>query len=1034
MVVHEPGDWFDETLASLAVQDYPNLQSIFFVTSRVGEGGVDTSRSEAVRARIVAAIPAAIVRIVEGNPGFAPLVNESLRIVEGEGGLLCVMHDDVAPRPDALSAMAKELYRSNAGVVGPKVVAWDDPTRLVSVGGEIDRCGEVDPLVEPGERDQEQHDAVRDAFFVGTSCMLVRLDLFRELGGLAPEIPLLGEDVEFCWRAHLAGARVLVAPTAVVRERAPASPADGGRLAVAARNRVRTVASLSGRLELPRVGAQMLLTAIVETVVGPFTGHAREGLAALRATLALPLDLPFVLRRRAAVRPLRRVPAAEIHKLQLRGSARVARFLRRRRAVGAPRDLGASLDVRDRSAVRVTAAVTLAVAVVAVVGGRGLITGRPGLVGELLPFAPAGRGPRDVLSGYLSGFWAAGLGDAAAQPTFVGLLGLAGVAALGRLAGLGTWTLVAAPLVAFVGMWRLGAVHRHLRARLSGAAVYAALPLGAGAIAAGRLGALVTWACLPWALDAMRRLGETARTPDGAEIGVSSRRRTQILAGLVVALACVAALVPAFLLVLLAAATAWAAVDALAPGRARRAVGAWASVVLAIVGAAAVHLPWAIHFVSGDAWTLLVGDAGATARGLGLETLARLDGGTQLLAPLGWAALGLVPIAVLASRGPRLAVAGQGAVLVLAGGAVAVLDDLGRMPLDVPEPAVLLAPVACGAALAAAACVAAIDDGGGWRRAAALLAPLAVAAALVPAVVGAADGRWRQPAATPLDLLAQLPDDDRSGNSRVLFLGDADDLPVAARRASDVVAYGVAIDGPLDVTSRFAPEGTAMDELARSSVRMLADNGTARFGRLVAPLAVRHVVVVGAGPARDRLVALLANQLDLRRAYLAGDLAIFENVAWIPLAARLDEDSAVLSRRAALGAAPDRDVRASDPLFVAGGDPTRGSSSPLRGGVVHVAVPYSDAWTLVVDGVRIAPRAAFGATTAFDAPVTGLARLEFAASPWRALAVALQGLVWLGLAAVAFDARRIRARWRGEPAPTVRVLSAVGAAAGERPR
>ena len=49
MVVHEPGEWFDETLASLASQDYPNVQSVFFVTSRVGEAGVDVARSEAVR-------------------------------------------------------------------------------------------------------------------------------------------------------------------------------------------------------------------------------------------------------------------------------------------------------------------------------------------------------------------------------------------------------------------------------------------------------------------------------------------------------------------------------------------------------------------------------------------------------------------------------------------------------------------------------------------------------------------------------------------------------------------------------------------------------------------------------------------------------------------------------------------------------------------------------------------------------------------------------------------------------------------------
>ena len=38
MVVHEPGDWFDETLGALAAQDYPNLRSLFLLTPGT-EGG-----------------------------------------------------------------------------------------------------------------------------------------------------------------------------------------------------------------------------------------------------------------------------------------------------------------------------------------------------------------------------------------------------------------------------------------------------------------------------------------------------------------------------------------------------------------------------------------------------------------------------------------------------------------------------------------------------------------------------------------------------------------------------------------------------------------------------------------------------------------------------------------------------------------------------------------------------------------------------------------------------------------------------------
>ena len=49
------------------------------------------------------------------------------------------------------------------------------------------------PASSPGELDQEQHDAVRDVFYVSRAAMLVRADLFPELGGFDPDdVPRLG--------------------------------------------------------------------------------------------------------------------------------------------------------------------------------------------------------------------------------------------------------------------------------------------------------------------------------------------------------------------------------------------------------------------------------------------------------------------------------------------------------------------------------------------------------------------------------------------------------------------------------------------------------------------------------------------------------------------------------------------------------------------------------------------------------------------------------------------------------------------------
>ena len=92
-------------------------------------------------------------------------------------------HDDVAPAPDAIRLMVEEAFRSNAGVVAPKLVDWDDPMRLLQVGLGADKSGAPAELVEAGELDQEQHDAVRDIFWAPGGFTLVRADLFATLGG-----------------------------------------------------------------------------------------------------------------------------------------------------------------------------------------------------------------------------------------------------------------------------------------------------------------------------------------------------------------------------------------------------------------------------------------------------------------------------------------------------------------------------------------------------------------------------------------------------------------------------------------------------------------------------------------------------------------------------------------------------------------------------------------------------------------------------------------------------------------------------------
>ncbi|PZR78775.1 MAG: hypothetical protein DLM65_12095, partial [Candidatus Aeolococcus gillhamiae] len=190
VVASEQGDWFEEALAALGHQDYPN-QSVLVI---------DAGNAGDPAPRVAAVLPDAYLRRASDAGGFARLANDALETVQGSAFLL-FCHDDVALAPNAVRLLVEEALRSNAGIAGPKLVGWDDPTGLLDVGLSVDKTAATRSLVDRGEIDQEQHDAVRDVFAVPTAAMLVRSDLFFALGGFDPTMQDHGADVDLCWRA-----------------------------------------------------------------------------------------------------------------------------------------------------------------------------------------------------------------------------------------------------------------------------------------------------------------------------------------------------------------------------------------------------------------------------------------------------------------------------------------------------------------------------------------------------------------------------------------------------------------------------------------------------------------------------------------------------------------------------------------------------------------------------------------------------------------------------------------------------------------
>lgn len=1066
MVVHEPGEWFAETLAGLGAQDYPDLRLVALVTS---------STTPSVADRIREAVPAALVRTVEGNPGFGPVVNQALTLVDGREGFFLVLHDDVALRPDSVSALVDEAFRSNAAVVGPKLVEWDAPDVLQHVGLDCDRAGQLVDVVDPGERDQEQHDAVRDVFALPSACLLVRNDVFREVAGFAANIPFLGEELDFCWRVHLLGARVVVNPAAVARHR------DGfrtrGTLLHATtrreRHRVRTAMICAPLAQLPAVFIRLLVGSLLEFVVGLFSGRVNDAVAGLRAVLAIAVDAPLIVERRRALRGLRRVPGSEVSSLQLRSSARLAAFARHRRALREQQTSEIpTVSATTAPVARATTVVGLALVAFMVFANRGFIWGGLSGVGQTVSLVDPEMSPLEAARAYLVGWSPNWFGATGPAPTFLGAMAPLGALFLGNWAGLLTAIMVGAFFVAAVGAWRLCGVIGDSRVRMFGAIVYIAIPVGVMAARDGRRDAIVLWALLPWIVDFARRVAGLLRddrdTVRETSVRSAGSRRAQLLASMLLLIAIAATFAPVALVVV-ASVALLLALAGLVTATPWRATG-WfvGSLFIGVFGAAVLHAPWSVSFVGADFWARLLG-AGHPATGASLLEIASFGVGNVVWR---WAIVAAyVPVVIVAllSRGARAAWPTRAVLLTVVPLLLQAVHERGIFSVRLPEPLMLSAVASLGITLASAVVFADFLRGRSsslsWSQLFSAVATASVVVACMPTLVAGVDGRWSQPPDTLGRLVSQLPSERAAGDSEsgsandsaadtaqvfsdyaVLYVGDARLIrsgsvaittPTAFDASSSTVgqstreasatslgiAYGIVRDGGATGLDTLQPASSTMTVALDRAVDVLVSGESLRAGRLLAPLAVRFVVVplrdqtqyakrpLADGELGNALVAKISDQLDFRRVYTATDLVIFENVASLPTVAVLDERAAVASQQATEANLLAQPLEGRSDLIV-GFTPYRKNVGTLTAGTVHLAVPFSDRWVLRVDGARIAPRVAFGATTAFDAPVAGRAELHLRASLAHRVLVAVQVMLWLFVLSITFNPSRFRGRVR----------------------
>lgn len=464
---------------------------------------------------------------------------------------LWLLHDDCAPAPDALAELLRvadaELSTGRpAAIIGPKLRGWYDRKQLLEAGVSIANSGRRWTGLDRREQDQGQHDQVRSVLSVSSAGMLIRRDVWEELGGFDRRLPLMRDDVDLCWRAHAAGHRVLVAPGAVLRHAEAAARERrtvdcAGRLVsnphrVDKAGAVYTLLTNSRGVALPFVLLRLVLGTLLRTLaylVGKAPGQAVDEVMGLSGTLLRPERILAARRRRA--KPV--VEAAELRPLFPPPGATVrATFEQVASSLGAGReaDSGGSrhgavesgpggdeadfLEVeqfaRLKRIARKPGPVLFAVLlVVSLVACRELLGGGALAGGALLP---APTGVAELWGRYADAWHPLGTGGTQTAPPYLAVLAVLSGLFLGSTGFALTLLLVCSvPLAGVTAYFASRPLIESRLLRAWASVAYAFLPAATGALATGRLGTAVLAIVLPL----MARAGVAAYgldQPDGA--------------------------------------------------------------------------------------------------------------------------------------------------------------------------------------------------------------------------------------------------------------------------------------------------------------------------------------------------------------------------------------------------------------------------------------------------------------------------------------------------------------------------------------
>jgi len=197
IIVNHSGQHFlADCLKSVQDTCYENFEIIL----------VDNNSSDSSKSFVTEFFPK--VKIIELDKNYGFSIPNNMAAKTANGKYLVFLNNDTKTTPSWLDGLVSFLEKNSDYAIGQSL--------LVLPNGKIDSSGDyIDEIGRAFSSDLTPKN-VQDIFSARAACMIIKKDIFLDLGGFDETYFASFEDVEFGWRAWRWGFKVAIIPESVV--------------------------------------------------------------------------------------------------------------------------------------------------------------------------------------------------------------------------------------------------------------------------------------------------------------------------------------------------------------------------------------------------------------------------------------------------------------------------------------------------------------------------------------------------------------------------------------------------------------------------------------------------------------------------------------------------------------------------------------------------------------------------------------------------------------------------------------------------